>query len=385
MSRSTTPVGLAGQVILQVLPAMGAGGAEQGCLDVACALAQTGARPIVASSGGSRVEALISGGADHITLPLAGKTPQALIANTARLLHLIRKHDVALVHARSRAPAWSAWAACQQARIPFMTTFHAAYNFNSPMKKLYNTVMARGERVIAISEFIAEHIRTNYPSATQRIRIIPRAIDLERHRSDAVSAERIAILVECWGLDRSRPVILLPGRLSRPKGQMTLVEAMARLERTDVQCVMVGPDGGDGHFRQSLIERISALGLSRQIIVAETCHDMPAAYLLADVVVVASTQPEGFGRVAVEAQAMGRPVIATALGGLIELVKHGNTGWLIPPGNPEALAEALTHALEQTPSVREAMSARAVANVCPRYALKNMTDATLAVYSELIL
>jgi len=373
-----------GPTVLQVLPGLDAGGVERSAVDVAAALAAAGWRSLVASSGGAKEREIIRAGAETVTLPLASKNPFVIRANIDRLTALIEAGDVDLVHARSRAPAWSAFYAARRTGRPFVTTFHGTYNFTNGLKRRYNAVMVRGDRVIANSEFIADHMRRHYGADDSRIRVVPRGIDFGQFDPARASSERIIKLATEWRLPDGIPVIMLPGRLTRWKGQTVVIDALARLGRDDMRCLLLGDDQGRQGYRAELEKRIMAYGLDGIVHVVEHCNDMPAAYMLADVVVSASLDPEAFGRVAVEAQAMGRPTIATDHGGARETLVHGETGWLVPPGNDRALARALAAALAIEPAEREALAARAMARVRAHYSKEAMCAATLAVYRELL-
>jgi glycosyltransferase involved in cell wall biosynthesis len=379
-----SPVDLRGRTILQVLPALGTGGAERGCVDVAAAIEAAGGKALVASAGGAMLRDLARAGAEHVALPLAGKNPVTIWRNIRRLEALIRDRGVDLVHARSRAPAWSAHAACRRQGIPFVTTVHAPYNQHSAAKRLYNAIMGRGDRVIAISDYVARYIVDSYGTDPARIRTIPRGVDLRHFAIAAVSAERMIKLARAWRVPDDRPVVLMPGRLTRWKGQTVVIDALARLGRQDLCCLIVGSDQGRSGYRQELLDRIAAKGLNGVVQLVDHCDDMPAAYMLSDVVVHASTDPEGFGRVVVEAMALGRPVIATNIGAPPEVVAEGETGWLVPPGDPDALAAVIDHALSLTPEERGWMAERAIATVAAHYTKEAMTGSTLAVYRELL-
>ena len=372
-------------VILQVLPALSTGGVERGTVDVAAAIVQAGWTSLVASSGGPMVRELERAGARHIELPLHSKNPLVMFRNVGRLAEVIREHGVDLVHARSRAPAWSAMAAANRTGVHFITTFHGTYNLGRwGLKQKYNAVMAQGERVIAISNFIAEHLHSVYNVDPARIRVIHRGVDVSRLDPSRISAERIIQLVRQWRLPEGARVIMLPGRLTRWKGQSVLIDALALLGRKDIRCMLVGSDQGRSKYRQELIDRIRARDLMEVVHLTDQCNDMPAAYKLSDLVVSASTDPEAFGRVVVEAQAMGRPVIASAHGGAAETVVHGETGWLVPPGDPRALAEALEAALCLPEPHRAWMSENAMAHVRTHFSREDMCAHTLGVYAELI-
>ena len=377
-------------VVLQVLPslAQGGGGVERSAIDVAAAVAAAGGVSLVASRGGALVREVERGGAEHITLPLHSKNPFVMRANIDRLADLIRDRAVTLLHARSRAPAWSAFVAAERTGTPFVTTYHGVYNGRGRLKRIYNGVMARGRVVIANSAFVADHVAATYAVSPSRIRTIYRGVDLERFAADRVSAERMIQLAERWGVPDDASVILLPGRLTRWKGQLDLIDAIGHLVSADVdraiRCLLVGDDQGRTGYRRALEARIDDNGLSGAVLVTGRCDDMPAAYMLADVVVSASTDPEAFGRIVAEAQAMGRPVVVSDHGGAAEQVIAGETGWLYPPGDAVALAAALRQALDLDPAERDLLASRAVSRVRGHFTKAAMTGATLQVYADVL-
>lgn len=370
--------------VLQVLPSLTTGGVERGTVDIAAALTGAGLRAIVVSAGGPMEHDIERVGGEHITLPVDSKNPLVIRKNIAALAKVIRSRRIGLVHARSRAPAWSARSAAQRCGVPFMTTFHGTYNFNNPAKKAYNAIMAKGERVIAISEFIGRHIVENYDTPEGRVRVIPRGIDIDTFNPDAVSPERMIQLSQSWRLPDDAPVIMLPGRLTRWKGQSVLIEAARRLGRADVRVLLVGDDQGRTGYRDELEAQIARIGTEGIIHLTGPCRDMAAAYMLANVVVSPSTDPEAFGRVAAEGHAMGRPVIASDHGGARETVISGETGWLVPPGDADALAQALRTALTMTSEDRDTVAQRAIAHVRKNFTKQKMCAATLDVYAELL-
>jgi len=371
-------------VVLQVLPSLGTGGVERGTVDIARALTEAGWRAIVASSGGPMVREVQRAGALHVELPVESKNPLTMWRNVDRLARLIAEHKIDIVHARSRAPAWSALYAAKRAGAAFVTTFHGHYNAANPAKAYYNSVMARGRRVIAISDFIGEHVVRRYGADPAVVRVIPRGVDLDIFDPGAVSAERVIDVAESWRVPDDARVVMLPGRLTRWKGQSVLIEALARIDRKGIRCILVGDDQGRERYRMELEDRIKRLELESVVQIAGHCRDMAAAYMLADVVVSASTDPEAFGRVIAEAQAMGRPVIATDHGAARETVLEGVSGWLVPPGDASALAVALREALALTPEQRAALAETAIDHVRGRYTRPRMCEATLAVYAELL-
>jgi glycosyltransferase involved in cell wall biosynthesis len=369
--------------VLQVIPSLVSGGAERGTIELAEALTAAGWTAYVASAGGPLESSVVRGGGIHLTLPLASKNPLTMRRNVNALAREIRRLEIDIVHARSRAPAWSAWSAARATGRHFVTTFHNAYGIGSRLKHRYNSVMARGERVIAISDFVAEHAARIYGVGADRLRTIPRGVDLDLFDPLRVTGARMASLAHQWRVPDGAPVVMLPGRLTRWKGGLDFVTAIAALRRRDIFCLMVGAEQRPG-FRRELEAAIARNGLNEQFRVVEDCGDMPAAYMLADVVVSASTDPEGFGRVIVEAQAMGRPVVATDHGGARETIVPGVTGWLAPGRNPTALAHAIAAALSLAPADRSQLARQAIAHVAAHFTREQMCAKTIAVYEELL-
>jgi len=371
--------------VLQVLPALGqGGGVERGAVEIAAAIVAAGGRALVASAGGPLERELKRCGAEHVALPMASKNPLTLRDNARKLADLIAAEKVDLVHARSRAPAWSALEAAKRTDRPFVTTFHGTYGAENWLKRRYNEVMVKGERVIAISHFIAGHMRRLYGVPVRRIRVIHRGVDLTKFDPARVSAERVIQLSTRWRLPDGAPVIMLPGRLTRWKGHTVFIDAIAMLGRDDLRCILVGSDQGRAGYRRELEKQVQRLGLGKVIQLVDHCDDMPAAYKLTDVVVSASTEPEAFGRVVAEGQALGRPVIATDHGGARETVIPGETGWLVKPGDADSLAEALARCLDLTAAARQVMAERAIANVRDNFSTEVMAAKTLDVYDEVL-
>jgi len=372
-------------VILQVLPSLVTGGVERGTVDMAASILEAGWIPLVVSNGGPMVRELDRLGVQHIPLPVHSKKPWVIKDNIAKLEAVIREHKVDIVHARSRAPAWSAFYAAQNAHVHFVTTFHGTYNlgpFN--LKQPYNQVMTRGERVIAISHFIAGHMQSVYHTDPSKIRVVHRGIDIDKFDPAKVSQERIIQLAQRWRLPDGYPVIMLPGRLTRWKGQEVLIEALAVLGRKDVRCLLVGSDQGRSAYNEELQALVERKGLSDVVHIVGECNDMPAAYMLTDVVVSASTDPEAFGRVIVEAQGMGRPVVATDNGAGRENVLDGQTGLLVPPKDPAALALALDRVLAIGHEERQERARLAIDFVRANFTKHLMGKRTLAVYAEVL-
>ncbi|MES2728899.1 MAG: glycosyltransferase family 4 protein [Pseudomonadota bacterium] len=371
-------------VIIQIIPALGAGGAEQGCIDMAAGIVKAGGRAIVISAGGPRVAELARTGATHITLPVNSKNPLIMWRNIGRIRRIIRQYQAHIVHVRSRAPAWSALKACVGTSARFMTTCHAPYNTQNKFKHFYNSGIARGARVIAISAFVADYLRQGYDVGDDVIRIIARGVNLTRFQAGSVSTERLSKLMQAWRVPDGATVILLPGRLTRWKGQTVLIQAMAKLKRPDIFAVIVGDDQGRAAYRAELEQLITEKGLDGHVRIVPHCDDMPAAYTLAAMAISTSIEPEGFGRIPVEAMAMGKPIIATAIGGAKETIIDGETGWLIPPDDPAALARAIQKVMKLSHSAREELAVRTVAHVAAHFSKEQMIDKTLNVYEELL-
>ncbi|MCI4665666.1 MAG: glycosyltransferase family 4 protein [Neomegalonema sp.] len=374
--------------VLQVLPRLESGGVERGAIEIAQAVAAAGGRALIASAGGRmsrRVEAV---GGEAIQLPLSSKNPFNIYANAGHLARLIEKERVDVVHARSRAPAWSAKWAAQRTGRPFVTTYHGVYNENFPLKRRYNSVMASGDAVIAISDFVAKLIVERHHVAPETITTIPRGADLSAFSDDRVSDARVIALARAWGVvDDPRPVLLLPGRLTRWKGQTLFVEALgilrSRLGTDKFLAIIVGGEDKKGRFLAELNTQIAQLGLHDAVRMVGHCDDMPAAFKLASVAVSASLEPEAFGRVAVEAQAMGAPVVAAAHGGAMETVIDQRTGRHFEPGSASSLASALEEMLLLSTPARAQMRAAAIENVRRHFSIESMQAATLAIYEAL--
>lgn len=379
--------------MLQIIPALQSGGAERTAVDVAEALAQAGARGLVASRGGRMVSELQSKGGIWAPFPAATKNPFAMALNTLSLTRLIRDEGVDIVHARSRAPAWVAYYAARRAGALFVTTYHSAYSGASSIKRRYNAIMAAGDLVIANSHFIARRIAELHPEARGRVVVIPRGVDLRAFAAAAVAPQRVERLRAAWGVEPHHRVVLLPARLSARKGHAVLIDAAARLLAQgfeDLRFIFVG-DAHSESFKVSVEAQISRAGLVGVVRAMGYCADMPAAYLAAAVIVAPSIEPEAFGRVAIEAQAMGAPVIVSDIGAAAEVVLapprtslKEATGRLVPPGDAATLACAIGEALALKASARDALSLRARAHVSGRFSVEEMRRATLDVYERLL-
>lgn len=371
-------------VILQVLPALRSGGVERGTVEVATAIAKTGWVSLVASQGGAMVPGITYGGGEHITLPMASKNPLRMWQNVIALEEIIKQRGVSLIHARSRAPAWSAYYAAQRAGIPFMTTFHGIYNGTTKLKKRYNSIMTMGERVIAVSGFVGDHITANYPIEQDRLRVIHRGADLNVFDPVRILPQRMVDLANKWRVPDDLPLILMPARVTRWKGQHVLVEALSKLPHRQFFCLLVGDDVGHPGYRVRLEKDILAKGLGEHIRIVHNTQHMPEAYMLSEIVVTPSIEPEAFGRVAVEAQAMGKLVIAANHGGACETVVDGETGWLCTPGDADDLSQKIAHALHLSHTEKSRISIQSMQHVRNQFSADIMCQKTLGVYWELL-
>lgn len=383
--------------VLQVIPTLDTGGAERTTVDMAKALVDVGCKALVASRGGRLVAELERAGVEHIELPVHSKNPVVMGLNVERLTRLVETKGVEIVHARSRAPAWSALAAARRTKRAFVTTYHSKVHERPRLKVFYNSVMTRGAVVIANSDFTADRIRRFHGTTDARIVTIPPGTDMDAFDPEGPAAKRGTQLRDKWGAAPGDTVFLLAGRLTRWKGQLLAIEALKRLSErlgasaASAKLVLVGDAQGRTDYENELEAAINAGNLPLRVRVAGHCDDMPAACAAADIVLAPSLDPEPFGRTAVEAEAMLRPVIVADHGGARESVlcttdqggRAAATGWRFEPGNADALAQAMAEALSMNKADRAAMGARGRAFVESQYSVQAMTDATLEVYRSL--
>lgn len=380
---------LTGTTVLQVIPHLSAGGAERTTIEVAEALRAAGAIPLVASTGGRLEGELTRVGGELIQIDsLASKNPLTIHGNAGILARIISKRGVDLVHARSRAPAWSAYWAAKRTKKPFVTTYHGVYNARSSLKRWYNSIMARGDVVIANSDYTAAHVRQQHPDASDRIVTVHRGVDTRRFSSENMLPTRLAALSDEWRLPDPRPaIILLPARMTGWKGHREAIAAAALLKDRFPQpwrMIFAGDAQGRSGYLDELTQLIRQHGVDDRVSMVGHCDDMPAALALADIIIAPSNEPEAFGRVAAEAGAMGRPVIGSNIGGQAEVIVPGETGLLIPPGDALALADAMTRLLERGAAARAAMGEAASMRIRTMFTTAALQKATLAVYERLI-
>ncbi|MEZ5925969.1 MAG: glycosyltransferase family 4 protein [Hyphomicrobiaceae bacterium] len=381
-----------GPTILQIIPELDTGGAEISTLEIVEALTAAGAKALVATEGGRLAGEVERLGGELVPFPAATKNPVKMWANAGKLARLVRQRGIALLHARSRAPAWSALVAARRTNVPFVTTYHGAYGGQSRLKNAYNGVMARADLVIANSGFTARLVMGRHGTPASCIRIIHRGVDLRKFDPAEVAPDRVAELRRAWGVGPDQPVFLQAARLAGWKGHRTVIDAFGQLNRNselrNAVVVMAGdPQGRDG-YRDELLARIRTFDLGERIRLTGHCADMPAAFAAARLAIVASTEPEAFGRAVTEASSMGVPVIATDIGAPPETVvtepETDRTGWLVSPGDAGALADALRKATALTDPERAAFAHRARRHVARRFSVGAMQHATLAVYDELL-
>ncbi len=386
---------LSGACILQIIPDLEAGGAERTTVDVAAGLAAAGARALVATEGGRLVGELQAKGGHWLRFPAAAKNPVRMAINSAKLAALCRREGVQLIHARSRAPAWVALGAARRLGLPFVTTYHGSYSGRAGVKVLYNSVMARGDVVIANSHYTADLIRRLHAEqAGDRVRVIYRGTDLTAFNPHAVGTGRVEAIRRAWGVAPHERIVLLAARLTAWKGHRVLIEAAALMRDQgvrDLAIVLAGDPQGRTAYEREIDALVAARGLTEMVRRVGHCTDMPAAFRAASVVAVPSVEPEAFGRSAVEAQALGTPVIVSDLGAVPETVlappdvpPGQRTGWRVPPGHAAALAAALTEALSLGASARDSLARRCRAHVESNFSLEGMVGDTLGIYADLL-
>ncbi len=399
-------------VILQVIPELSTGGAERTAIEMAEAITMGGGLALVATSGGRLERELAEVGGELIRFPAKTKNPGLILLNALKLSRIIQERGVSLVHARSRAPAWSAYIAAHRTKRCFVTTYHGIYNQKTRLKGYYNAVMAKGDAVICNSQYTARIVRERHPEAAGRVGVIYRGFDERVFDPAAVSAERVRALRESWGVAGAKRIVLLPGRLTGWKGQRVLIDAAAHLRARapdiDAAFVLVGDEQGRSRYRAELRALIESHGMADRVIVAGHCDDMPAAYKAASLTVLPSIEAEAFGRAAVEAQAMGCPVIASNIGAFPETVAseppllarvasvpEGGANseapagprpnpWLFTPGDAEALCESLRVVLGLGADELEALRSRGMERVRASFSKRALQLQTLAVYDRLI-
>jgi len=378
--------------VLQVIPKLGYGGAETGCFDLAHYLPENNCHSYIVASGGELLKFIDKKKVKLIKLPVHSKNPILMLFNSLALIFIILFHNISIVHARSRAPAWSCLLATKITRRKFVTTFHGTYNFKNPIKKFYNSVMARSNLIIAGSNFIFSHINKNYSKYTslkKKFLVIFRGINVDYFDpSKTLEAEENNLLLS-WNLTRDKKLILMPGRLTAWKGQEIFIEALNLVNKKfgyhqSFYAVILGDDQGRNVYTKKIKRLTEQYRLTSQIRFVTHCKNMPLAYKLSDLVVSASTEPEAFGRVAIEAQSMEKLIIASDIGGSNETVINNQTGFLFESNNPISLSEKIIKVLNLDKSTLKSMGADGRKNVVKKYNVEKMCFSTYSEYKKLL-
>ena len=373
------------RTVCQVLPSLDSGGVERGTIEIARFLMAQKQKNMVISSGGRLEEDLKKLGVEHICLPVHSKNPFVMISTAYKLHKLFVAKNVGVVHVRSRAPAWTVKLALCGLRIPMLTTFHGTYGLKpAPFKRWYNQVMVSGDLVIAVSEHIARHITENYKIDSNKIRLIPRGADAKTFDVRLLDKKKVDALKKEWGVEKGKTVLLLPGRRTKIKGHVLVMEALKKMKHKDVQCFFVGSDQGRTDYTNFLKDKIKELGLQKQVKLIDHCADMLTAYGAADITISATTKPEAFGRTVPEAQLVKCLVIAANHGGAAETIKHGKTGFHFKPNDSDDLARQLDALLSLPEKRKEFMRNVAQKEVLKKYTVEAMCKKTWAVYQELM-
>jgi len=377
--------------VLQVIPKLGIGGAETGCYDLAHFLPEKNCKSYIATSGGELLKYIKKGKVKLFKLPVHSKNPILIFLNSIIISFIIIFYNINIVHARSRAPAWSCLIATKITGRKFVTTFHGTYNFNNKLKKFYNSSMVRSDLVIAGSNFIFSHINENYEKffdkKKRKLLVIFRGINTGYFHSKNISISKTNKLYEEWEIDKNNFVILLPGRLTNWKGQKIFIEALKYLKlKENVKSfvgILLGSDQDRKVYKKQLIGLVEQHRLSNDIKFIQHCREIPVAYKISDIIVSSSIEPEAFGRVAVEAQSMEKPIIATDLGGSKETIINEKTGLLIKVGDPSQLADSI-YRLMMDNNIMQAMGTEGRKNVLKKFDVEKMCNSTFTEYKKLI-
>ena len=377
--------------VLQVIPKLGHGGAETGCFDLAHFLHENNCKSYIVTSGGPLLKYINKKKVKLIRLPVQSKNPLLILINSIILIFIIMVLNINIVHARSRAPAWSCLIATKFTRRKFVTTFHGTYNFNSNLKKFYNSVMVRSDLVIAGSNFIFSHIKENYSkylNYKKKFLVIFRGINTDYFNPKLIKDSDKKLLKKKWKIEDEKKVILLPGRLTSWKGQEMFIEAISLLKKNyaDINfvAVILGNDQGRKIYKKKLDRLVEQHRLKNEIIFIDHLELIPIAYEISDVVVSSSTQPEAFGRVSVEAQSMEKPIIASNIGGSNETIINEKTGFLFEAGDSKKLSEKLGEILNLSDLTLNGIGAEGRKNVTKKFNVEKMCNSTYSEYKKLL-
>lgn len=372
------------KTILQVVPALISGGVERGTLEIAKNIVRIGHNSIVISAGGPMVESLEDSGSEHITLNVASKNPVTIWKNARKLANIIRSRNIDIVHARSRAPAWSCYMAAKATNVKLITTFHGIYNFKNFLKKFYNSVMTEGRSVIAVSNFVKKHIVDNYKVDPNKITVIHRGVNHHEFSKEKLSEDKLSRYREKYRVPADTPVLLLPSRMTRWKGHMVLIDALEKIKHLNFYCIMAGDLAKHPAYVSRIKEKIHQYKLQSHIQLFGNEPDIISLYGISDIVLSTSIEPEAFGRTIIEAQAMEKIVIATNIGGACETIQDGLNGFHVEPNDSIALAQKIEHCLSLIGSEQEkSMIVNARKTASENFSLEKMLKNTLAIYNQI--
>ena len=372
------------KTILQVVPSLNLGGVERGTIEIAKRIVETGNRSIVISSGGKLVSQLEKSGTEHIKLNVASKNPIVMWCNAHKIAEIIKQHDVDIVHVRSRAPAWSCYKAAKMTGIKLLTTFHGIYNFSNSIKKYYNSIMTKGHKVVAVSNFVKQHILENYEIDSNKIRVIHRGVNHTEFDQNKISDMTRVQYKEKYNAPANTPILLLPSRLTRWKGHLTLIDALNEIKELDFYCIMAGDLAAHPRYVQEVLDRIYKYKIQNRVQLFGNEPNMVNLYAIADIVLSTSIEPEAFGRTIIEAQSMEKLVIATNIGGACETIENNKNGFHVVPGDHKALAEKIKQCLETLGTVEHKQITNcARKNIIEKFSLDLMLQQTISTYDEL--
>ena len=369
--------------VMQVLPHLNSGGLVSGAVEIAKELANSNFKSLVVSSGGYKENEILRNNSILEKLPVDSKNIFTILRNKRKLIDLAIKYNIHLIHARSRAPAWSAYFAAKELNLPFVTTFHGTYGTESFFKKKYNSVMLKGNAIIAISKFVKQHIKDEY-GITDNLHVIPRGVDTNIFSPKQVSSARLINAAKKISLEGNDQIILLPGRLTNWKGHKLAIKAISNLKVKNFKLVFIGDLQGRFKYKNELINLATHLNLANKITLINHTRDLPSYLMLADLVLSCSTKPEAFGRTVLEAQAMGKPVIAFNHGGSVELINENENGILCKVADVNDLTFNIEKVLQLSTYKRKVLSKKSISNVNKKYLTKFMCKKTLNLYIKLI-
>lgn len=379
------------KTVLQILPSLTSGGIERGVVEMNNYLVKNGYNSIVLSSGGKMVYQVEQGGGKHITLNVATKNPLKMWSNISKIKKIIIENNVDVVDVKSRAPAWSTYFACKRAKCPLITSIHGNYSISkfpiSIFKKLYNSSMVKGDYIVCVSNYVKDHAFKNYKKfkekyANNKVKIIHRGVDIKVFNPEIESRERIVRLINSISLPNDKSIILLPGRLTEWKGQLYFMDVLAKLKHKDYLCLIVGDAKGHEKYRDRLKQKIKDLKLDGYVRLENHVLDMAALYMISDIVISSSIRGEAFGRIVPEAQAMERMVVGTAIGGSLETVIDGKTGWLVEPEDKDKFATIIDMILDMPIEKRLQIGKEAREHIVNNFTVDKMCEKTVDLYNE---